>query len=154
MIELPMLAFKLTGNDEYIGLSINEVYGFPEEIAYGGGYGAKGTLEISVGSYYVHADYYFTTGELYTFLCQLQKCYDSICGEAFLVNNEQELQLNICFEKNGKVIVSGEFQEHPYVDTKLIFEMATDQAAISTVIRELLNVFHSFGDEKGISQRL
>ena len=154
MIELPMLAFKLTGTDENIGLSINEVYGFPEEIAYGGGYGAKGTLEISVGSYYVHADHYFTTGELYTFLCQLQKCYDSICGEAFLVNNEQELQLNICFEKNGKVIVSGEFQEHPYVDTKLIFEMATDQAAISTVIRELLNVFHSFGDEKGISQRL
>ena len=154
MIEFPMLAFKLEGNGEHISLSICEVYGFPEEISYGGGYGAKGSLEICVGSYNVHADHYFTTGELYAFFCQLQKCYDSVSGEAILTNTEQKLQLKLSFEKTGKVIVAGEFQERHDVNTKLTFEMITDQTAISSVLRELLNVYGSFGNEKGISQKL
>lgn len=126
MIEFPITAFHLIGNDEHVSLSISEVYGFPEETAYGGGYGAQGILDIRVGSYTVYANHYFTTGELYAFFCQLQKCYDSISGEATLANTEQELQLKIVFEKTGKVIVSGEFQERPDFENKLRFEMTTD----------------------------
>lgn len=153
MIELPIIAFRLDGYDEHICLDIYEVYGFPNEIAYGGGYGVKGLIDICVGSFSVHANHYFTTGELYNFSCQLQKCYDSISGEAVLTNTEHELSLKIIFNKTGKVVIFGEFQECLGSATKLSFEMGTDQTAILSVLRELKNVYNLFGDEEGLMKK-
>ena len=51
MIDLPMLAFRMTGIDEVIELTIDEVFGFPTETSYGGGYGVKGILTIRAGEY-------------------------------------------------------------------------------------------------------
>ncbi|MCL2311625.1 MAG: hypothetical protein FWC41_03895 [Firmicutes bacterium] len=48
MIKLPILAFHIAGCKcgDYVKLSIDEVFGHPNEIAYGGGYGAKGIIDI------------------------------------------------------------------------------------------------------------
>ena len=151
MTELPIAAFQLHGyNNEHICLNISQVYGFPDEISYGGGYFVKGNLDICVGSYSVLAEHSFTTGQLYNFYCQLQKCYDTISGKAVLENVEGELELELTFQKTGKVLAAGMFQERPDVDTRLRFEMITDQAAIASVLRELKNVYNTFGDENGI----
>jgi hypothetical protein len=151
MINLPIFAFRLdNGENEYIKLQIAEVYGFPDEIAYGGGYGAKGILEIQVGSYKVCANHYFTTGELYNFYCQLQKSYDNIFGEAILQNIERELQLQILFDKTGKVLVLGEFQARPDMRTKLCFELHSDQSVIGIMLKDLKYICQVFGDVNGI----
>ena len=63
---------------------------------------------------------------------------------------DQELELKLTFQKTGKVFVTGMFQECPSVDTRLCFEMITDQAVIASVLRELKNVYNTFGDENGI----
>ena len=49
MLEFPMLAFRMTGMDELIKLTIDEVLGFPNETSYGGGYGARGILTLHAG---------------------------------------------------------------------------------------------------------
>ena len=150
MTELSITAFQLQGYNEHISLDISQVYGFPDEITYGGGYYAQGNLDICVGSYSVCAKHSFTTGELYDFYCQLQKCYDAISGEAILENVDHELELKLTFQKTGKVLVAGMFQELPSVDTRLHFEMVRDQSAIAGVLRELKNVYSILGDKKGI----
>lgn len=151
IIELPVPAIELQcyGND-HLHLTIDEVFGFPNEIAYGGGYGARGSLNIQVGPYNVHANHCFTTGELYDFYCQLQKCYDSISGEAILINTEQELELKLLFNKVGRVFVTGQFQALLDISNRLYFEMITDQTYVSKVLINLKRVYEKFGDKEGI----
>ena len=147
---LPMLAFCLNGYDEYLRLSINEVFGYPKETSYGGGYSAKGRLEISVQGYKVDSQHFFTTGELYKFKEELKPCYQSISGTATLENTECELELSVSFDKKGIVTVSGEFQERPDVNNRLLFEFKTDQTCILPVIKELEAIQKTFGDMAGI----
>ncbi|MBS5724434.1 MAG: hypothetical protein KHW59_01485 [Clostridiales bacterium] len=42
------------------------------------------------------------------------------------------------------------FQERPDADTRLCFEMMTDQAAIASVLKDLKNVYKAFGDKNGV----
>ena len=82
-LPLPFLAFKLDGMDDSIELTIDEVWGYPNETSYGGGYGAKGKLSIRAGEYMINnATHYFTTGELYNFLQQMEHCYEALDGVA------------------------------------------------------------------------
>ena len=76
MLSLPMLAFRISGIDEHIELTINEVWGFSDNTSYGGGYGAKGTLSIQAGEYSVSAAHFFTTGELYRFFDTLKHQFE------------------------------------------------------------------------------
>jgi len=154
MVELPVLAFDIIGCNQHIRLNVDEVFGYPNEISYGGGYGAKGTININVGPYKVCTNHYFTTGELYTFFQQLQKCYDNIKGEAVLLNIEHALNLKISFGKFGNVVVSGKFQERQDVSNILYFEMDTDQAAIFDALTSLKVLCRLFGDEKGVAKNI
>ncbi len=65
-MELPIKAFCLNGYDEKIELTITEVFGFPDNTSYEGGYDIKGILDIEIGCYKVHCtDFYLATGILY-----------------------------------------------------------------------------------------
>jgi len=149
MFNLPMLAFRMTGIDELIELTIDEVWGFPNETSYGGGYGAKGILSIRAGDYFVSAAHYFTTGELYWFLIALKQGYDTLSGEAVLENTERELELKCEFNKLGHVIASGKFQAIPSVNNILSFTIKTDQTQVKDSIANLQTVYEIFGDNKG-----
>ena len=149
LFELPMPAFKIKGIDEYIELTIGEIWGFPNETSYGGGYGAKGILSIRAGKYSVAAVHYFTTGELYDFFKALEKCYETVSGAAVLENTERELELKCEFNKLGHVIVSGTFQANPSVNNMLSFEIITEQTQIKDTLAELKNIYETFGDTKG-----
>ncbi len=147
---LPILAFCLNGYDEYIRLSINDVFGYPNETSYGGGYSVKGRIEISVLGFKVDSQHYFTTGELYMFKEKLKLCYQNISGTATLDNTERELELSVSFNKKGTITVSGEFQERPDVNNRLLFEFKTDQTCILPVIKELEAIQKTFGGMTGI----
>ena len=149
MFDLPILAFSMSGTDEFIELIIEEVWGFPDETSYGGGYGAKGSLKIRSAEYTVSAVHYFTTGELYGFSRELKKCYDSLNGIAVLENTERELELKCEFNRLGHVIISGSFKSNPGAHNKLIFEFKTDQTQVKESLSQLKAVADIFGDTKG-----
>ena len=150
MLDLPMLAFSMTGIDELIELTIDEVWGFPNTTNFGGGYGAKGILSIRAGGYSASDVHYFTTGELHRFLNALKKCCDSFCGVAVLENAERELELKCEFNEYGHVIASGMFQSNPSINNILSFEIKTDQTQVKKSISNLQAVYEIFGDDKGI----
>ena len=149
MLDLPMLAFRMAGIDELIELTIDEIWGFPNETSYGGGYGAKGNLTIHAGAYFVSAAHYFTTGELYRFFNALKLGYDTLSGEAVLENTERELELKCAFTKLGHVIASGTFQANSVANNVLTFEIKTDQTQIKNSISNLQAVYEIFGGNTG-----
>jgi len=153
-LDLPMIAFCLNGYGEFIRLFIDEVFGFPEETSYGGGYSAKGRIEIQVKGYKVNSKHNFTTGELFQFKESLKNCYQNIAGCAELQNTERALKLSVSFDKTGKVRVFGEFQERPDINNKLLFEFESDQTCIPQVIKELEVVQKIFGNMTGVKNVL
>jgi len=150
-LSLPTVAFCLKGYGDYIQLTIDEVFGYPNETSFGGGYGAKGNIQISVGGYKVDSQYYFTTGELFRFRQSLMNGYDNLSGIATLDNTEGDFELSVSFNKSGKVQIFGCFQERLGINNKLIFEIESDQTYVLPVIQQLNLVQKIFGDMKGIS---
>ncbi len=150
MPQLPMLAFLMTGMNGSIQLTIEEVFGYPHEMSYGGGYGAKGSLTIRSGSFSANAPHYFTTGELYSFYRQLQDCYNRLMGTATLENTERELELQCEFNKFGHVVLTGSFQANPAEKNILHFEIKSDQTQVKDTLSQLKSVYETFGDNKGI----
>lgn len=149
-----MIAFRINGVKEYIELSIDELFGYPKETCYGGGYCARGTLSVMSGNYSVIADHYFTTGELYHFYRELKKCHESVSGKAILYNTENELELSCEFDKLGHVLLLGRFQEIPSINNILQFEILTDQTQIQDTLSRLSNVVNIFGDDEGVNKKL
>lgn len=147
-LNLPLLAFCLNGYEGHIKLTIDEVYGFPDETSYSGGYGAKGSIEIVAGAYRVNSQHHFTTGELHMFKESLVKCYETLSGIAVLDNAERELEMSISFSTSGKIVITGSFQERPDLGNKLEFEINSDQTFIQSVIQELTAVQRIFGDTR------
>lgn len=154
MFQLPILAFRFESIPDLIELTIDEVFGYPNETSYGGGYGAKGRLTINAAEYAVNeATHYFTTGELYRFLLQLEQCYKSLTGTAKLENTERELELECRFNKTGHVSFVGSFQGNSSVNNVLTYELRSDQTQLPDVIASLKEVFKVFGDNQGITNR-
>lgn len=149
MNDLPIRAFLISGYSESIELTINKVYGFPNETSYGGGYGAKGTIEIHSGNYQVKGNHYFTTGELFEFNQELKKCYKEICGKAELKNTERELELIVSVDFKGHVVLEGNFQERADINNILSFEIECDQSCLLPAIKDLENIEMIFGGMEG-----
>ena len=154
MFQLPMLAFRFESISDFIELTIDEVFGYPNETSYGGGYGAKGRLTVNAAEYAVNeAIHYYTTGELYRFMLQLEQCYKSLTGTAILENTERELELECRFHKMGHISFVGSFQGNQSISNILTFEMRSDQTQLPGVIASLKKVFKVFGDNQGIINR-
>ena len=148
-----MLAFRFECMGDLIELTIDEVFGVPNETSYSGGYGAKGRLTIKASEYTVNeAQHYFTTGELYQFMRQLEQCYKTISGTAKLEDFECELELECLVNKMGHVFLTGSFQGRPDIKNVLTFELRSDQTQILPVIASLKKVYEVFGDDKGIKR--
>jgi len=152
-MELPMTAFTLGGSNGSISLEIGEVFGFPGETAYGGGYGAHGLLQIRVqtcaGTWTVDADHFFTTGELNRFEKDLARCYETLGGTATLENCENELELTLSVGKTGHATITGKFQELSEFENVLHFQIESDQTYIPKALSQLHRVTEAFGDHLG-----
>ena len=151
-MDLPMIAFTLEGENGSISLEIDEVFGFPEETAYGGGFGACGAMHIQAegltGTWSVDVKHYFNTGELNRFEKELARCYENLglSGTATLENAECELELALSFGKTGHVAITGKFEEHSHLNNMLHFEIGSDQTYIPKMLSQLRCVREVFGD--------
>ena len=152
IMDLPIRAFYLNGYEGKIELVITEVLGFPDTTSYEDGYDVKGNLHINVGCYTARfEDFYFATGVLYRFMEGLEKCYKTLSGKAeykHLLENDLEFTLEMTSLGHAKI--NGTFQENPAVNTKLNFELSTDQTCIKLAIDDIKNIQNIFGSYSGL----
>ncbi|MDQ0202291.1 WapI family immunity protein [Neobacillus ginsengisoli] len=145
-----MNEFEIAGKEGFIRIQLNNVYGFPNETSYYGGYDVKGKIEIKSGNYYVKdAELWFSTGQLYQFFIQLQKCYTDLKGCVTFSESENHLKLDLNFNQYGQINIRGYFQEIVDEENILHFEFESEQSYLISTLRQLNNLVDKYGDLKG-----
>lgn len=144
-----MEEFTIRGNGNYIKLSIDEVYGFPDNTSHWGGYDTKSTLEIYSNGFQVKSLLYVSTGELYEFLRLLRGCNSKLNGTIHFNPYVGNLELYLEYDDRGHVNIRGEFYQDVECLNRLIFEFNSDQTYISDTIKELETIVVKYGNNKG-----
>ncbi|MCX2738872.1 WapI family immunity protein [Pontibacter anaerobius] len=146
-----MEEFSIIGdNRNYIKISFQEVYGFPESTCHWGGYEFRATVEIKSGSFTVKSFFWTSTGELYEFYKKLESCNSELKGNVKFVNYEDNLEFAAKYDELGHVNVQGRFNELDELNNELVFEFNSDQSFISSTLEELKPLVLKYGDMKGI----
>jgi hypothetical protein len=148
-----MLEFSLQGeSNNYLKLTINRDFGFPDSTSPFGGYDTESVVEIKSTNYYVKGLLWITTGNIYDFYKKLKKCQLELTGSTRLDSYENNLRVLVEYDLLGHVCVSGEFLEKHEENNKLIFSFLTDQTFISRTIDELTEIYKKYGDNYGIKK--
>lgn len=109
-----MNEFTIAGKQGFVRIELNEVFGFPNQTSYLGGYDVQGKIEIKSGNYYVKdAELWFSTGQIYKFFMELQKCYNHLKGGATFSESENALKIDFNFNRFGQISIEGHFKEIP-----------------------------------------
>ena len=145
-----MNGFTITGKRGFIRIELQNASGFPKDTSHFGGYEAEGIIEIKSGNYYIFGELWFTTGDVYDFYKQLDKCYRELNGIAVFSNYENSLELEVVFNRLGQVVIQGSFQEKAYVENELQFEIESDQSFLTSTLEELRKFVDHYGDSKGV----
>lgn len=145
-----MNEFKIAGKQGFIQIELYEVYGFPNETSYLGGYDVKGKIDIKSGNYYVKdAEIWFSTGQVYQFFIQLQKCYYELKGSVTFSESENNLKIELNFNRFGQINIQGYFQEVADQENILHYEFESEQSYLTSTLRQLNSIVDQYGDLKG-----
>lgn len=143
-MDYPIKVFEIKGdgNTAHIKLKINEIYGFPDEESFRGGYDICCDLEIVCGNYRVRSgNYISSTGAMKAFYNELLTCYKSLNGEATykVYCPENDFVFNVMFNQ-GSVKVIGRYQDDLIIKNILSFEFKSDQSYFAEVLNDLKKV--------------
>ncbi|HWI46831.1 MAG TPA: hypothetical protein VNU45_01235 [Rummeliibacillus sp.] len=145
--------FIIDGKQGFIQIEFNEVFGFPDETSFDGGYDVRGKLSLKSENYYVKdAEVWFTTGQIYTLYKQLQKAYKLLKGSITFSNRDETFKFEMKFNRSGQIEIEGSFQEFLDKENILQFEFLSDQSYLITTLEELKNIVENYGDLKGIKK--
>jgi hypothetical protein len=145
-----MEKFSINGESDFITVTFDKVFGFPESTFHFGGYDLNAFIEIRSRSFSVKSSFYTTTGELFDFLQQLKDCNEKVAGCVNFTSYEGNLELIAMYDTVGHVMINGRFSEQNQFDNQLIFEFASDQTFISSSIKDLELIANKYGDMKGV----
>jgi hypothetical protein len=145
-----MEEFTIQGQSDFLKLSFEDVFGFPNKTCHWGGYDTKAILEIKSGNYYVKGILCTSTGELFEFFEQLKDCNDNVEGFARFISYQQNLDLTADYDKRGHVRIFGTFSEYSHDNNELKFEFSTDQTFINNTLNELQIITSKYGGMKGL----
>lgn len=73
-----------------------------------------------------------------------------IQGIAHLDSYENNLQMAVCYNELGHVLIKGKFIEKYIENNCLEFELQSDQSFIFSTMIELEDIYKKYGDNKGI----
>lgn len=147
-----MNEFTVTGKQGFIRIQLIKTFGFPQNTSHFGGYDSQGITEIKSGNYYVLGELWFSTGEVFEFYEQLERCYCELKGEATFLNSESNLKMDIKFNKAGQINIQGYFKELAHQNNELQFEIESDQSFIGSTLQELKKFVEQYGDMKGVKE--
>ncbi|MFJ7952784.1 hypothetical protein ACIQZG_14770 [Lysinibacillus sp. NPDC096418] len=145
-----MNGFTIKGKQGFIRIELQKVSGFPKDTSHFGGYDAEGNVEIESGNYYVLGELWFTTGDVYEFYKQLDKCYCELKGMATFGNYETSIKIEVVFNQLGTVVLQGYFKEKAHMENELQFEIESDQSFLSSTLEDLRIFVDHYGNSKGI----
>ena len=150
-----MEEFSIKGeNGNYLKISIQEVYGFPESTCHWGGYEFSASLEIKSGDFYFRSIFSASTGELYEFFKKLEICDRELKGSATFSNFENSLAFAITYSELGHVNVKGSYSAYTEYVNELKFEFVTDQSYLSIAVEEIKQIVLKYGDMKGVKNSI
>ncbi|WP_210489403.1 WapI family immunity protein [Rufibacter aurantiacus] len=133
-----MEEFSIVGeNGNYLKVTFQEVYGFPESTCHWGGYEVRAAVEIKSGSFTAHSIFWTSTGELYEFFKRLKACNEEVEGNVDFANYEDNLRLTANYNNLGQVNIKGNFYALSDLKNELLFEFNSDQSYLNATIREL-----------------
>lgn len=147
-----MDGFRIEGKNGYIQVCLKELFDFPNNTSFAGGYDGKWRLEIKSSNYYASGEIYASTGEMYKFYCLIKECYNKLNGIAELLTYESNLKLEVRFDKLGHVVIVGEYVERSDEDNKLVFEIISDQSYMFKTLNDLEKLWGKYGDLDGIKR--
>jgi hypothetical protein len=142
--------FELIGNNGFIKIHLAKVLGFPEMTSTFGGYDSESIIEIKSSNYHIIGNLWITTGDIFNFYQELKKCQKMIQGIAHLDSYENNLQMAVCYNELGHVLIKGKFIEKYIENNCLEFELQSDQSFIFSTMIELEDIYKKYGDNKGI----
>jgi hypothetical protein len=148
-----MEGFSIIGeNGNYLKVSFQEVYGFPELTCHWGGYELRATIELKSGNFAVTSIFWTSTGELYGFYKKLEACNEELNGSIEFSNYESNLEFSAKYDDLGHVHIEGRFYELGDFDNELKFGFNSDQSYISKTVGELKQIALKYGDMRGIEK--
>ena len=147
-----MESFTIKGEFDFITLTFEEVFSFPETTCHWGGYDVRAILEIQSGDFHVKSNLYTSTGEIFEFSQQLKSCNEKLKGTSKYISYEGNLELIAEYDNAGHVNVKGEFSAQNQFGNKLTFEFSSDQTFISIALKDLEAIAEKYGDKNGIKK--
>lgn len=146
-----MEAFTLRGGTNFVTITFEEVYGFPNSTCPWGGYDVRSSVEIKSREFAVKAIFWTSTGELFEFFQQLKERNLKLTkGTLYFNSYEGNLKFKTYYDDLGHILVEGSFSEQNEFANKLEFAFSTDQTFIHATIQELQAIADKYGDMQGI----
>jgi hypothetical protein len=139
----------LQGEENYLTITFDEVYGFPKRTCHWGGYEVRTVLKIKSGNFQVTSTLYTSTGELYELFQQLKECNNKLAGIAKYRSYEGNLEFSATYDTMGHINIKGEFSEQ---NNDLKFEFLSDQTFITKTIQDLEIISEKYGDMLGVKK--
>lgn len=144
--------FELRGDDGYIKISVGQVFGFPDNTSYFGGYDTQSEIEIKCQGYSIKGALWTTTGEIFEFYKRLEECQIALKGTCEFESYEGQLKLKIEYNSIGQTTITGQYRERPDLLTELLFEISGDQTYLQHSVSDLKNIADKYGDNHGVKK--
>ena len=84
--------FSIKGDNDFITVTFDKVFGFPESTSHWRGYDLNAFIEIKSRNFIVKSSFYTSTGELFEFLQQLKTCNEKVAGNIKYTSCEGDLE--------------------------------------------------------------
>ncbi|MCX8486590.1 MAG: hypothetical protein ORN53_05345 [Crocinitomicaceae bacterium] len=141
-----MESFTLKGgNGCYVKLILADIFDFPLEKSFWGGYEVKVNIEIKSGNFHVHSSFHTSTGELAQFYHSLKNANKLLSGKVQYRNFEQNTFINLSYDHSGHITINGSFSEENELNNQLDFEFQSDQSFIELGLTELQSIVSTYG---------
>ncbi|MFT6937660.1 MAG: hypothetical protein ACJA1N_001964 [Saprospiraceae bacterium] len=144
--------FEIKGDNGFLKVKIINVFGYPNRTSHLGGYECRASIEINIPSYQVKGTFYTSTGEIFRFYEELNKCQNELKGEAEYITAEPNLEINIKYNNMGQTKITGKFQQTLSNSNCLEFEIDSDQSFIKYTVDDLAEIVRKYGNMKGIKE--
>jgi hypothetical protein len=144
--------FIIKGGPDYLKISFQEVFGFPESTCFSGGYDTRSIIEIKSSDFLVKSTIHVSTGELYKFYEDLVKCNQMLKGIIGFGNYEYNLNFKMQYDIDGHVSVRGNFETQNGLDNSLKFHFISDQSYMQSTLKQLQAIKERYGDMNGVKK--
>ncbi|WP_213188651.1 WapI family immunity protein [Cloacibacterium caeni] len=134
----------------FIEIIYLEVYGFPDNTSHFGGYDVLAKINLKSEDFTINSDFYTSTGEIYNFFENLEKCNKNLSGSVKFISCEDNLEFFVSYNNLGHVNINGSFHNHSILNNKLTFELISDQSYISETLKNFQPIIDKYGNNSGI----